>query len=778
MEIQYDDTLPCLQAIAPWWNNTDRMMLYCRLLAIFPPLKAEYLSVLDAKSSAEPEYTLTAELIQSEFQTFRSKCVKGKCSCNAIRSLEFSFGKFNKRLCFLCPFHGTYKNEDAVSEHRFIYYLLNSEKLSLSQYLDGCSRELKDIFISHFPIITNGILIDAYPFYLFAEAMAEKGAGLYLKDPEAYTKSILEHVYASIEKRIRYNRSLEAMKNKIPNIIELLPDSADMEWESVLNMTPPFGVVNASIVKRVFNSLVKREGKYVARKPADYITQEKSLLVSQLQMGGTFGTAEGAWNIDEVKRGDGEPEKINEASVTAMSEICHDEEPKKACVVENVGEKAVQEGLKDSTFVFPENPLSGLDTENALFGESLDARLGIIQDNVMDSETSPERTTEEVKVTEPLSCPNMVVCDGDNSEDKDKEAKAPTKKELAAADTVIQNVKACEEHVEPTDPVEKIPLFYELSQDARIFVYGSDSPEVDRSLLDAFLLDSSYFCMEAVQYCGKRGLLIMNADMDYVYYNAELYGPSPLRRLADGCEPVYTSNLFGVSAYLQHCKVYQMQMKDVGFLEYHLHGGEYSLEAGFFYKSMETYKKRYEQLRCEAEETVKNRLQVEESFFPLLSASGNEPPFENLKSVAEVTKQYQVRYLYKQEKVLRSGAMLQIRVLLNETEEAAEMVKMRYEQVCVDLSRHYSIFGRNVYILGVTSEGILIYATGNRLDIQKLQFYLSSSCKRVFSGGGDGNPVTLYELREDCSPTAGQQQDTEAPKTDKKTGQGRKKKRN
>lgn len=70
--------------------------------------------------------------------------------------------------------------------------------------------------------------------------------------------------------------------------------------------------------------------------------------------------------IDEVKRGDGEPEKINEASVTAMSEICHDEEPKKACVVENVGEKAVQEGLKDSTFVFPENPLSGLDTENAI----------------------------------------------------------------------------------------------------------------------------------------------------------------------------------------------------------------------------------------------------------------------------------------------------------------------------------------------------------------------------------------------------------------------------
>lgn len=128
--------------------------------------------------------------------------------------------------------------------------------------------------------------------------------------------------------------------------------------------------------------------------------------------------------------------------------------------------------------------------------------------------------------------------------------------------------------------------------------------------------------------------------------------------------------------------------------------------------------------------------------------------------------------------MLRSGAMLQIRVLLNETEEAAEMVKMRYEQVCVDLNRHYPIFGRNVYILGVTSEGILIYATGNRLDIQKLQFYLSSSCKRVFSGGDDGNPVTLYELREDCSPTAGQQQDTEAPKTDKKTGQGRKKKRN
>lgn len=786
MEIQYDDTLPCLQAVAPWWSNTDRMMLYCRLLAVFPPLKAEYLSMLDAKSSAEPEYTLTAEMIQSEFQTFRLKCTKGKCSCNAIRSLEFSFGKFNKRLCFLCPFHGTYKNEDVVSEHRFIYYLLNSEKLSLSQYLNGCSRELKDIFISHFPITINGILIDAYPFVLFAEGMANKGAGLYLNDSTACTKSVLEHVYASMAKRIRYNRSLTFMKEKIPDLEGLLPGSADAVWDSILNMTPPFGIVNASIVKRLFNTLSSGERKYNARKPADYVTKEKSLLTSQLQagMGAVFelsaddGSKPGS---DDVAQ---QPKIIDELPSPTLPDTLRPDEP----VIQASGGGAEDIGCQPSgqgeaekvdgvSRTFPENALSELGIEGILSGESLDERLGITAGGIAVGDSTPELQ---------LNFPNetdgpVIMPENDASDEKVFEGKEKARPEITADRKrgIVPDEVMLEEAVENAKEVTELPLYYELPEDVRIFSYGSDTPEIDQSLLDAFLADSSYFCMEAVRYCGAIGVLIMNADADYVFYNAQLYGPMPLRKLAEESDCIYTSNLLGVSSYLYRWKVCCLKLRDVSILEHCLYGqGFLTEEKSFQCQVMKNYAKVYEQLLKEADEATIDRVETEEGFLPLLYASGNEPPFENMNTVAVVNKRYEVRYVYRQEKVLRTGAMLQVKVLINGNIKSFDEVKRRYEKACIDVDRHYPIAGHSVYILKVTSEGILIYAAGNRLDIQRLQFYLSSSCKRVFAECCGNEPVTLYETREDYSPTAElQRKASHERETDGKTERGRKKKR-
>lgn len=765
MEIQYDDTLPCLQAIAPWWSNTDRMLLYCRLLAIFP-LDADYLSSIDRKTTTDQDYSLTAELIQREYQTFRSKSVKGKYSCNTIRSLEFSFGKFNKRLCFLCPFHGTYKNEDAISEHRFIYYLLNSEKLSLSQYLNGCSRELKDIFVSHYPVFVNNILIDAYPFYLFTEGMVEREPGIYLKEPEACSKSVLEYVHACMLKRIKYNRSLEIMVQHIPTLLELLPDSADMTWDSILNMKPPFGIVNASVIKRVFNCLVQRKSKYAARKPIDYITKEKSFLMTAIQKENAFGSMKMDFGLDSGDK------LSNQGLQNVKGEDVEDTNKTTGRETgQELGEELGEEIGKGVSALL-DNPLAGLLDEKLLYGENLDERLGILINKSDSRDETQEVNVDEVEESAQNSDLNEeternITCTEENEEEEEKHEE----KIEASSMKSLENTE-----LKPTPEIKNIPSFFELPQDVRIFVYGSDSPEVDKSILDAFLAGSSYFSVDVVKNDDSFGLLIMNEDNDFVFYNAELYGASPVRKMVKQCENIYTANGIALSVYLSRCKVYGASAKDLSMLRYYLCGTESSFSDPWLsYDTMKSYRKDYETLLQDANENIIEKIKSESSFLALLFSSGYEPPFEGLKNVASITNRYQVTYLYHHEKIIRSGAMLQVRALWNEKGKDTIEIEELYKDVCLNLNNHYALPERSVYILRVSEDGILIYAAGNQLDIQKIQCYLSSCCRRVFGKFNEKFAVTIYEAREDYSPTPidGNPPNPDVPDKGKKRGKNK-----
>ena len=43
MDYFFEDSLPCLQSVSPWWSETDRRILFCYLKAIFN-LESDYLS--------------------------------------------------------------------------------------------------------------------------------------------------------------------------------------------------------------------------------------------------------------------------------------------------------------------------------------------------------------------------------------------------------------------------------------------------------------------------------------------------------------------------------------------------------------------------------------------------------------------------------------------------------------------------------------------------------------------------------------------------------------
>ena len=141
MNIFSDSTLPCLQAVAPWWTEVDRRQLFGLLLMIFP-FDAGYLASLPASRymDGSDQYALDAQEIRKSFHVLKDMNGSKKCSCARIRSQEFSFGKLNPRFCYLCPYSGTYRNHSKADERRFLYHILCSRTRSLSDYIDAAGK--------------------------------------------------------------------------------------------------------------------------------------------------------------------------------------------------------------------------------------------------------------------------------------------------------------------------------------------------------------------------------------------------------------------------------------------------------------------------------------------------------------------------------------------------------------------------------------------------------------------------------------------------------------
>lgn len=268
----YDNILPCLHSVGPWWTELDRRILFSHLLKIFP-FDAEYLSTLPAAVYVEygDTHRLTQSTIKEDLHSLNKEDIKVTCPC--IRKLDFSFGKLNPRVCYLCSYSGTYKNNTQLDEYRFLYHIMNHEARTLSSYLNNNKKNCKDIFKSFFPVYANDILIEVYPFELIAKQFLTIPAGAFISDSLKYHEQILEGLKEELVNRFKYHRMRTLIEKHIPNYQSLLLDSTNQILFSLENQNKQTRSINESLMKRLFALLLK-PSKFSAKDPKQYICKD------------------------------------------------------------------------------------------------------------------------------------------------------------------------------------------------------------------------------------------------------------------------------------------------------------------------------------------------------------------------------------------------------------------------------------------------------------------------------------------------------------------------
>lgn len=280
MEKFYDDVLPCLQSVGPWWTELDRRILFSHLLKIFP-FDAEYLSSLPAAEYSElgDTHRLSENMIREDLRSLNKGAEKINCPC--IRRLDFSFGKLNPRVCYLCPYSSTYKNSSQPDEQRFLYHIMNHEKRTLSGYLDDAGKTCKDVFKSFFPVYANDILIEAYPFELVAEQFLEIAGGSFISDSDKYHKQVSEGLNRVLADRLKYHRTRVLVEKHIPDYQNLVLLSAGQILFALENQNRQTRSINESLMKRLFALLLK-SSKYSAKDPKQYICRDQALAAPKI----------------------------------------------------------------------------------------------------------------------------------------------------------------------------------------------------------------------------------------------------------------------------------------------------------------------------------------------------------------------------------------------------------------------------------------------------------------------------------------------------------------
>ena len=226
MEQLNNDLLPCLQAVGPWWTDEDRRLLFCHLLSIFH-FDASYLSSLPAscRNLSDGETRLSVSDIEMEYRLFQNTHTNCKINCSRIRKISFSFGKFNHRLCFLCPYSTTHKNSNRADEARFLYFIMNHSSTSIETYLSTNDSELSTYFSSYFPLHINNILVEAYPLELLVKKFYGILPGYFLEEPYQSRQLLINKLYQDIKRKVTQLHVISYIKHLYPDYLDLVAKS-------------------------------------------------------------------------------------------------------------------------------------------------------------------------------------------------------------------------------------------------------------------------------------------------------------------------------------------------------------------------------------------------------------------------------------------------------------------------------------------------------------------------------------------------------------------------
>jgi hypothetical protein len=693
-----------LQSVGNWWTVQDRRTLFVYLYKKFP-FDANYLAAAPAATYQVngDEFKISPKDIEQDALEIQ----KSKCSCFALRKLSFSFGKLNPRICYLCPYNTTYRNDKASDERRMLFYMLHAETHRLTDYIDGSEKKNEDVFRSYFRIYVSNTLIDAFPLSCISQEFLTMPPISYEKDRNSFMKELEKRLGVTCKQKIKYQRNKNLYMDAFPDYENQVFQSALQELSNIENARPDFGgsTINPIFVTRLFNVL-SGQRKYVPLKAEEYMYTGRSFASASLPEGNSF--FEGVQGIDfgiihpavkpqssedvlEPKSEDNDPSKGKSDLPNLDSEPDTDQELD--CFIE----------LEDDFF-------------HSLPSYDVDARKKAIP-----SDESPSTTAHFSPAVSGYV------------EAKD-ERKAGT----------IDNTK--QKDAPSLFFTHGFPDFYILPSDIEWLFFYNQNDEISNALISAVASESSYFCMEPVIYNNMEGILIMSSDKDFIFYPIQMCGPKIVRKLISSGIPIFTCNSFSLCRYLNRMKVYHTNPYDLS-VAFGIRNPFLPNDAASIFSSaeinsaMQIYVDYYFQNLKLLSESQASLLELCRKFIPLLCSDGCHPPFKDLDRL--FTQESALTYSQKFDRTklpIKSGVFVSAKAESKICKNALE----RFMRACIDFEECVPFYDGRVNILSVSSSGLLVFLTGSEIEQTEMQLYFKASLRKAFrQSTGNFSPIKI-----------------------------------
>lgn len=736
-----DSLLPCLQSVGPWWTAKDRKLLFIYLKKTFG-FDSSYLASLLASKGNDGgvDYKLTESEIEDEYNHYLKNSGVTKYSCACLRELSFSFGKINPKLCFLCPYNRTYKNNSQADEYRLIYHLIK-QGIPLRTYITN-DAFIKKAFLSYFPAYVSGVLVDAYPFYFFIERAIEMELFSPERDLDSFRAELLAGVREDVLKKVKYLRLKPKLEILSKDYEHELMSSVDAAFLFLLESNSSARHSDKTLLRRLFNQLKDRKA-YCGKKPGEYSADKAPAPCSDLFANKLAEANE----IEELKN---PSPNLTVDSIVPDIPVSTDSisTPETSPVVPKVESISTPLRVKQDKIDVEAEEVSGNEPTKdkvAPWELSLNDRIDLLLGDAPvfgEPRIKPQEEPRPDVPDEPVSVPVVTVTSQESID-------TPEEPPIAPLDPLPADLQ--EQHFRS---------FYELEISDSIFSYGSAGEFLDQTIFESFISESEWFCMEPVVYDGREGVLICNGR-EKVFYCISDYGPKPVRNISDTSLQVYTSNAFMLAKFLFKNRIYELNLKDVGAASSlqgnkEIHGiSDFSLLK--FPECMGRYRDIYESAVSSLSSAQVDYLLLFEEYIKLLITDGSSAPFTCLDGLYKTNGSLSLSYLYDEKMVpLISGRFASVNIgescRLN-----ADHVMTNFMKVCIELNKRMPFSEGNIYILNISSSSLLLYLTGSKTFMDTCQLYLSSCSRRIFSKDADGENVILEEFSipfEPSSPTA------------------------
>lgn len=695
---QEKNLLPCLQAVMPWWTENDRLKLFAFICRIFS-FDGAYMAGLPGATFERKGDGGTAQLAAADISREAFYIPKNKCSCASIRREKFDFGKLNPRLCYLCPFNATFRNQMQSNERRFLYYTLSSD-YSIHEYMNSSKKKVEDVFRSYFPIYAKDYLVDAFPFHTIAQEFIDMPSDIPRSDRAAVDKYMKARFLDIAEKKIRYQRDKGRFTQIDPDYEAHVLNYIMSEYETIYE-TKSFSLglaVNQRSISRLFKS-ISAPPSYSAKKPAD------------LRLNAELDSNEGGLFEDFCLQYD----------IQLPTPLHIGKDDSVAPFSEPVKSKALKEEKKQQA-----SPKSHI-TDTSQEFENFLVQSGP-EDYAKASVLPKETLHDTFDFPEAPSAPQ-------------EKPKTPAPKMLKPVPDKGKGGVFLPEY----------PAFFPMLKNGKFLFYEENS-EKGHAVLYALISDSSFFCMEPVECENIRGVLIMNEEKDFIFYPAEVYGTAPLKQIFESGAAVYTTSIFHLSRYLLASKINHFNLTDLCLLNGIVTDKAPLSICGLFpdlflIDAMKEYRIKYLALLKNLDSKKQELFELYSKFIPLLHGDGAASPFQNTGPLFEQEDVMSYRQQFrKEQKPSRSGIYVFVKTIISDFSFSSEKLFL-YMKACVLLNDKSPFCKGRSRILNISDFGILFYLTGTAYELTEIPLYIKSSVRQAFTGVASGNTPAKIEIQ-------------------------------